>query len=29
MVKDNVITKEKGEKLIEALDKKMESMENK
>ena len=29
MVKENVITKEKAQKLIEALDKKMESMENK
>ena len=29
MVKENVITKEKAQKLIEALDKKMEGMENK
>lgn len=29
MVKENIITKEKAQKLIEALDKKMESMENK
>lgn len=29
MVKENIITKEKAQKLIEALDKKMESIENK